>query len=419
MRHETLARPPPTQLLLFGVFSRLRAEGMPLSVTDYLEALRALEAFPEPFLSMHGANGDDDRPASLPPVSLRHRARAQLTWFCQTLWARDADEERLIESIVRSDVPAAPAATAARLRDALDPVGSPDPATFETRPLDPPTDQKPPGGAVSRIAKQAYLPPGQADDELEWENRVSQDDILLGVELIESGGNRLPTVHHLDIPGTNRFSMQPQQLMDPLWLTAMWRRLFRPKRTEDRSRIDLQGTVGAIARTGYLSSPVYATRHTNTARLTILFDVGPHMEPWRAFRNLVRQSLEQGTSRLQQIKIGHFVGAPGRKLFEDEGIRKGVEIDKFLFDMKGAPLLVIGEAGSIGRPRLDLDRRMAAFHAATQRSDIRPVVWVNPMPAERWSPAFRNIHDAAAGFHGLPLNPDALLTAVDILRGNR
>jgi hypothetical protein len=67
----------PPELVLYGVFRALLTHRVPVSVPDYLDAIRALQS-----------------DFGLPPLG-----RKRLRWLTKTLWARTDDERRLIDSV--------------------------------------------------------------------------------------------------------------------------------------------------------------------------------------------------------------------------------------------------------------------------------------------------------------------------------
>jgi uncharacterized protein with von Willebrand factor type A (vWA) domain len=85
----------------------------------------------------------------------------------------------------------------------------------------------------------------------------------------------------------------------------------------------------------------------------------------------------------------------------------------------GGALLVVSDCGAA---RGFLNRSRAAqvrvFLEAANRQ-MRRVVWINPMPADRWRGTTADAAAAGRTTVFLPLNQVAMIRAVDILRGAR
>lgn len=407
-------------ILLKAIFEQLRAEGLHLSVRDYLDALAALEEFPEPFVALCGvtpATGHDEGTRStLLGSQYRVRDRNEIVWMCQALWARTSGEERLVHRVITEEIGQADARLALRLYEHRIAVEQSRFPPFEEKPVPPvqrpdpvlPTRGKP-ATADARIETDAGDGP-HVQSEDEWAAGI-------GAELDEAGQAALPTVSDLPIPSGPGFSMKAEPLMSALWLTALWRRLFMPKKSYDLSRIDVQETVRAASRTGYIAAPRYAIRHINTARLTVMIDASRYMQPWAAFQRMMHQTLVDGTSRLQQVSIAYFANVPGQRVYETDTLRRARALPAFLSDSKGHPVLIFGEAGTMEPRRRDFDRRMDQFFETMLKIGARPIVWLNPMPERRWYPPFRALQQRYPHTHCLSLNSEALLRAVDLLRG--
>ena len=184
------------ELLLFGVFQELVTRKMPLSVSDYLDLLRALD---------HGFGAPRaDRLGSDTPGS----SRARLRRLCEILWARNEDDVRLIGSVFAAIPP---------------------PSEVEVREIE---------HRLAEVEAQAK-PAGQGRVDEEPENRVLEQDRTpskrpadaraprLAVAFSgpsEFEGIPLPSLRvSVDRP-TEAFIVHPQAVLPERTLSTLWRR---------------------------------------------------------------------------------------------------------------------------------------------------------------------------------------------------
>jgi hypothetical protein len=410
--------------MMVGIFSRLRKAGMPLSIKNYLDGLQALELYKEPFSSLEGvkpiSRDGMSEMASYKSSLYQSMDREELVWLCQALWARTAEEEKLVREVVTSSSAAPKAVDTLRMYELLEELEENTLSDFIERPI-PTTEEinQQKKEEEKQGKKDASIPnrrPYSDQFSIKAEGENIDDEENIDAEIDEDGQSEVPDLASLDIPGKNNFSMQQEPLMSPLWLTSMWRRLLKPVKTIDYRSIDAIETAKAAARTGCILEPKYVTRYTNTARLLVMLDVGMHMAPWYDFQKNLRDTLKDSSSRLKQAEIVYFIGAPGKKVFLKENLKKPIRLDNLLKEFHNSPLLIFGEGGSIGQPRRDYNDRVEKFFLHIQNAGVKPIVWINPMPEERWE-QFANLSDKYAHTHTLPFNTESLLAAVDILRG--
>src|SRR5262249_23000825 len=113
-----------------------------------------------------------------------------------------------------------------------------------------------------------------------------------------------------------QYSFEPEPLIAPLWLTALWRRLFRPVRRIDRNEIDPEETIRLAVRNAGLLRPAFKLRRINSARLLVLLDTSTAMAPWLAFEEALRESLLSRGSRLAEVGVAHFSGLPRDTVYD-------------------------------------------------------------------------------------------------------
>jgi uncharacterized protein with von Willebrand factor type A (vWA) domain len=135
------------------------------------------------------------------------------------------------------------------------------------------------------------------------------------------------------------------------------------------------------------------------------------------FLQVLEASLAHG--RLGATDLLWFFNVPGSTLQRSAQLETEEAREDVLRRFAGAALLVVSDAGSarglLSRRRV---RRTNAFLASAARWGTQ-VVWINPMPSNRWSGTSAERIAAEGPVVMLPLDGANLARAVDILRGSR
>lgn len=372
------ARLPP---LLLGLFRELLANGVPLGVRDYLDALRALQL----------GFGQDGRQA------LRDLVLA--------LWSRSDAEHRLITRWFDLVPVPAPA-----LVDVIDGALAKVQASGADQSVG--KRQGGAGSAGEKLAAPALPtdrpPPGAAT--VEPHARVS----FAGTH----AGSGLPVPRLSAQPVIDEdYVLHPHTLVSLREMAVLWRRYRRSTRRGARRELDLTATIRERCRHGLLLQPVGRPCRTNSARLLVLADASASMDPWQPFLATLADSLRLG--RLASAEMRYFSNLPRRQLFAGVDLSDPQARDDVLRRHAGAGLLVVSDAGSA---RGYLNRRRALQTAAflAEAASVFPaIVWINPMPRTRWAGTTAALVAAGSNVSMLPLDAAHLLRAVDILRGNK
>jgi hypothetical protein len=344
-------------LPLLNLFYLLRASGLPLGIRDYHEALAALG-------DGHGLY-----------------SRARLTWLTKALWARSAEEERLIDLVFQE---------------------LPEPTQPEVEAIAP----SQPGKRETEPASKLEVP----------KVPVPAESPSVGFAAPAETGAVLPKAIMpplLDEP----LVLTPRPPVSERALVQSLRRFRRTLRWGVSEEIDIDATVRLKAETGVLTRPAYVPGRANSARVVVLLDVSPSMAPWQRFLDLLEESLAE--SRLGTYFAGFFHDSLTEELYATPALHRPLPLRAVLERFQATPLLVVSDAGAAkGRfnaPRL---RETRAFLDRV-RAQWRPVVWLNPMPRRRW------LGSTAASIAGLPgltmieLTADGFAVAIDRLRGTR
>lgn len=372
---------------LLALFRHLLERGARLGVRDYLDALRALEA--------GYGNGE----------------RAALRRLVETLWTRSDEERRIVARWFDAMLPAPPA-----LLEPLEQqvrAGLPRRSGLQGRvPGSGPRgwQASEPGSAPADEPASGVLDPGAGTAPGGARARVA----IGGVQ--QSGG--LPLPHLLAEPAiADDYVLQAQPPISERQFAVLWRRCRRASRSGPKRELDVEATLRERCRRGVLVRPVMRARRRNGTRLLVLADASPSMAPWRAQLEALDASLAFG--RLGASALRWFGNVPRREVHADAQLASPEARDALLERVAGGALLVVSDAGSA---RGTLNRRRAAQTAeflGRAAAACRSVVWLNPMPPERWAGSTAELIAADPRLTMLPLDAANLLRAVDILRGHK
>jgi uncharacterized protein len=350
-------------IALEGIFFRLVREGLPLGIRDLNHALRALEA----------------------GFGLGNRER--LLWLCQTLWARTDEENRRLDVLFREHLPP--------------------PTTEEVSAL---TGR--PAPAANHESGESGL---AAEEGGEGEKRRPELQALEILGAGQPGGIGLPKAS-VTIKKGESFIVTPKPLVHLRACAIAWRRHRRPLRTGPKVELDLEQTILAKARQGFLPEPVLVGRRRNLARVVLLVDASPAMATWVHSTAVLVESLSEG--HFGAAGIFYFHETP-EHLFEQLQLTRPALLSETVERFAGASVMVVSEAGSL-RGGFDQQRIEKTRKALRQfGQEWRPLAWLNPMPRARWTGTTAASIGKLPGVFMIPFTPDGLIEAVDLLRGRR
>ena len=371
---------PALELPLLGLFRHLLERGARLSVRDYLDALRALQAG-------HGGGGD----------------RGALYRLACALWARTPEEQRIVARWFEV-IPLPSSALIEPLERLLDP--------HRANAADAP--------ATGDMQAQAHAPstsagaaPGTRTGPDGVHDAAARARVAFGAG-DGAGGLGLPRLQADPLMREDHV-LQPHLPMTLRELAVLWRRHRRAQRSGPKVELDLQATVRERCRQGHLAAPVCRARRRNTARLLVLADASPSMTPWQPFLQTLQSSLAHG--RLGDGTMRWFANVPRRQVHRSARLDTPESCADWLDRHAGAGLLVLSDAGSA---RGALNRRRTAQTSeflARAAAVCGSVVWINPMPPARWEGTTAALIAQDPRLQMLPLEPAQMLRAVDILRG--
>jgi hypothetical protein len=355
------------ELPLRDLFMQLVEGGMPLGVRDYRDALKALRAG-------HGFG-----------------SRKRLQELLDALWARTEEESRQLDRAFRR-IPPPTVEEADRELERL--TGRPRPKST----VDPgPTEEVPPG-ARDQKPKPEPLP------RFESPARGERTD---------TGLPRADARPRHD----EAFILEPRPLVPLRSLVIIWRRYRAAMRTGPKVELDVAATVAELCRRGYLAEPVLVPARRNQARLLLLIDVSPSMQPWGEFAQTLVESLRRG--RLGEAHVYYFHNSPHAKLYESPTLSGPVTLKEAVRRHESSTLMLVSDAGAARGARNQQRAAEAAEFWKQVREHWQPAVWMNPLPDTRWQGTTAEAISRLPGLSMLELSEERLVTAVDILRGLR
>lgn len=351
--------------ILDDVFVELVKRGVPLTLRDYRDALGAMRS------------------------GFGLCEASELRWLCETLWCRDDEDRRALAEVF--DRAARWGGDSAKMQA--------DELLHGKR------------GAASDASTKSS-PGGPKQGASPRRTAASPEPRFAAPE--ESGtGIPQPTI---TLTSAETFILTPRPLIPQRALTVIWRRFRRARREGPAVELDVEATIEAQCREGYLTAPAMLPARRNQARLVLLLDVSPSMAAWRWFYPVLTASLRE--SRLGQWTVYYFHNAPGEAVYKDEERTDPVDLEReVLAAHLGAAAMVVSDAGA-ARGRLREERVEATKRFLGRVAPVwRDFAWLNPIPEDRWDgTSAREIAAMRPGAMAV-LDETGLHRAVDALRG--
>lgn len=341
--------------LLVALFQRLRAAGVPLGLSELLDAWRALTG-------RLRSDGDE-----------RLKRVLSLLWCSST--AHIVELETLLDRLLAE----CPAEIAESDSEAVppDPTTPPEPLPHPTEtPPTPPAHIEPhPAPVVMPLPVRApEMPAPPVDDRL----LISADPV-------------------------SRRSM-----------AYSWHYLRRPVKDGPRDRFDLPATVDRVARQGFFDRPVLGRRVTDHSHLILLVDQGGSMIPFhRLTRELVETLDEAGLGR---VDIRYFQNTPAAQIYLDPHRTHPVPLTDLVAECNSdSSVLIVSDAGAArgGRDQARFRATVRVLVGIKQRT--ARLAWLNPVPEVRWAGTTAQLIGATVSM--FPMDEDGFGNAVDRLRG--
>ena len=363
------------ELFLEGLFFRLvRQYDFALGYQDYVDMLEALRA----------GYGDG--------------SRASLLWLCQTMWARSAEQQRILQLLFE---------------------GIPRPKSEEVKQFEDELHQQQLAPVPMDNPPETVQPPVPDDNQPPFPIAPDENIPSPGVDISQQGddGLGLPRAQ-VQMDMVEKFVFTPRPILPMRSLVIAWRRYRQPMRIGAKTELDIAATIQRRCQEGWLDMPVLRAPRRNMARLIVLIDLNESMRPWYRLNETLVRSLEQ--SGIQNLQCFYFHRVPQDDIYVDESMNQPVSLTSVMQKHSNSGVLIFSDAGAaVGKPQSRLVKNIKVFAEQALRHNWRPLVWVNPLPSQRWK------ETAVSHLQRLPhvavvsLSDDGLIGAVDILRGIR
>ncbi|MEL7314965.1 MAG: hypothetical protein AAFN08_08435 [Cyanobacteria bacterium J06559_3] len=164
-----------------------------------------------------------------------------------------------------------------------------------------------------------------------------------------------------------------------------WRLLRRPLREGIRHELDLAATIRRITQEGYFSDVVMRPVKSKRVELVVLVDDSNVMLPFRpALQPLIEAIKNQ---QITPATLYRFTTYPDEYVYDWQTPTQAMPLDQVLSRMhpRRTIVLIWGDAGATQTNPMD-DHRKGLMTFLTRLSPcIRSLIWLNPLPSERWS----------------------------------
>lgn len=194
------------------------------------------------------------------------------------------------------------------------------------------------------------------------------------------------------------------------FMVYSWQYLRRPVADGVRDVLDIEKTVEQATKQGFFLEPVYRRREQNHAHLIILVDQEGSMTPFHHFsRDLVETA--QYESSMERVDVGYFHNLPARYIYRDRFLIDTVPLELFLSQCDSETrVLIVSDAGA-ARGHLRGERISATAESIAKiQQYTNLIVWLNPVPQERWTGTTAKFISYLLPM--FPLNREGLIQAI-------
>lgn len=363
--------------LLLTVFMGLHDKRVPLGVSEYLAAIKAVR---------ETVDADD-------LDSVRR-------WCC-LLWAKSTEDQELFDDLFTMKVEAV--IKGLRLNKARQTSGEANSRSADDH------------GSLSsqeQSSLQKRLAPNNS--RVEQGTAVEPQTRLVQIPLPRRSGHLTSSKESFRVSSV-KYHLTPRLPMDRRDMSSIWRHLRRTRRDGPLEELDVQGTIDSISRTGVFLGPVLQPRRRNQARLVLLIDQRGSMAPFSLFIEAFVESILRG-GLLGQTSVFYFHDCPEVYFYQRPTLLEARPVEEVLKGYcQNNSVLIVSDAGA-ARAHYDQERVCATRLFLNKLSQYTYLyAWLNPMPEDRWTGT-----TAGEIAHLLPmyqLDREGLNDIVNILRG--
>lgn len=353
---------------LFPVFDRLRKQGVPLGVSDYLLAIETVRS----------------------GVALTNAETFKQ--LCSLLWAKSREDQELFDLA---------------FAELVEPQLYQESSLQKTIPA--PANKTSPSTNPAYSTDLDKFPP---ELEPEPESEIRQKKVALHPQSLSQPLSLKTNL--TDEP--HYYQLTPRLPISPREMTAAWRQLRRPQRAGPPQDLDVEGTIKSICSSGLWLSPVLQPRRRNQARLVLLVDQQGSMAAFSGLIQAVIESILKG-GLLGKVSFYYFHDCPEKLLYQHPSLSKATSLENVLdAQAKSNSVLILSDAGA-ARGNYEQKRvAQTSDFLKTLRNYTYLYAWLNPMPEKRW--VSTTAEEIARLVPMFPLTREGLNDAVNILRGH-
>lgn len=198
------------------------------------------------------------------------------------------------------------------------------------------------------------------------------------------------------------------------FMVYAWRYLRRPIADGVRDVLDIKMTVEEATKQGFFLQPAYCRREQNHAHLLFLVDQEGSMTPFHHFsRDLIETA--QYESSMERVDVGYFHNLPAEYIYKDPFLTAKIPLEEVLSQCDSETRVLILSDGGAARGY----RRRERISATTEviwkiQQHTNLIAWLNPVPHPRW-----NSTSAKIISHLVPMfsmTQDGLIQAISTLQ---
>jgi uncharacterized protein with von Willebrand factor type A (vWA) domain len=169
-----------------------------------------------------------------------------------------------------------------------------------------------------------------------------------------------------------------------LSMVYAWHSLRQIRRDGPLIDLDLDATIDRVARERYYTGPVFRRSLCLRTRLLLLVDRRGSMGP---FHHLTNDLVETATltRAFAKLEIRYFHNLFSDYLYHDPFLNNAQKVEALLRDLDArTKILIVSDAGA-ARGHFNPDRIVATIKLIVRlRKARRQLIWLNPMPSDRW-----------------------------------
>lgn len=214
------------------------------------------------------------------------------------------------------------------------------------------------------------------------------------------------------------YYLTPHPFIDKKEMSEIWRSLYRYKQTNLREEVDVEATINNICNTGFLLKPILKPRCRNQARLVILLDQEGSMTPFRVLiKAVVNSILDLERKLLRKTTFYYFHDVPQSFIYQHPNLTSPLALETVLEKVvKDSSVLIVSDAGA-ARGYYDSKRvKETEEFIKNLYQYTHLVAWLNPMPQKRWR--MTTAEEIAKMISMFPINQEGLQDTIYVLLGH-